>query len=46
MKQVEANTNKERICSLGKRKAIPLEALTGPEGSKRLRFLHFKTKGT
>jgi hypothetical protein len=24
-------------------KAIPLQAVTGPEGSRRLRFLDFKT---
>jgi hypothetical protein len=29
-----------------KGKAIPLEALTGPEGSSRLRFPDFKTIGT
>jgi len=29
-----------------KRKAIPLQAWTGPECSKRLRFLDFKTIGT
>jgi hypothetical protein len=27
-------------------KAIPLQALTGPEGSRRLRLPHFKTIGT
>jgi hypothetical protein len=27
-------------------KAIPLQALTGPEGSRRLRFPDFKTIGT
>jgi hypothetical protein len=27
-------------------KAIPVQALTGPEGSKGLRHLHFKTVGT
>jgi hypothetical protein len=30
----------------GKGKAIPLQALTGPEGSRRLRLLDFKTTGT
>jgi hypothetical protein len=30
----------------GKGKAIPLQALTGPEGSRRLRFPDFKTIGT
>jgi hypothetical protein len=30
----------------GKGKAIPLQAWTGPEGSRRLRFTDFKTIGT
>jgi len=30
----------------GKGKAIPLQAWTGPEGSRRLRFPDFKTVGT
>jgi len=30
----------------GKGKAIPLQAWTGPEGSRRMRFLDFKTIGT
>jgi len=29
-----------------KGKAIPLQAWTGPEGSRRLRILDFKTIGT
>jgi hypothetical protein len=29
-----------------KSKAIPLQAWTGPEGSRRLRFPDFKTIGT
>jgi hypothetical protein len=29
-----------------KRKAIPLQAWTGPEGSRRLRLPDFKTIGT
>jgi len=29
-----------------KGKAIPLQAWTGPEGSRRLSFPHFKTIGT
>jgi len=29
-----------------KHKAIPLQALTGPEGSRRLRLLDFKTIST
>jgi len=31
---------------LGKGKAIPLQAWTGPEGSRRLRLPDFKTIGT
>ena len=31
---------------MGKGKAIPLEAWTGPEGSRRLRLPDFKTIGT
>jgi hypothetical protein len=31
---------------LVKGKAIPLQALTGPEGSRRLRLPDFKTIGT
>jgi hypothetical protein len=30
----------------GEGKAIPLQAWTGPEGSRRLRFPDFKTVGT
>jgi hypothetical protein len=30
----------------GKCKAIPLQALTGPEGSRRVRLPDFKTTGT
>jgi hypothetical protein len=30
----------------GKGKAIPLQALTGPEGSRRLRLPDFKTVGS
>ena len=34
-------------CNTGKKgKAIPLQAGTGPEGSRRLRFPDFKTIGT
>jgi hypothetical protein len=32
--------------SMGKGKAIPLHAWTGPEGSKRLKLPDFKTIGT
>jgi predicted secreted protein len=34
-----------KICK-GKGKAIPLQTLTGPEGSTRLRFQDFKIIGT
>ena len=36
-------TDKLDVC---KGKAIPLQAWTGPEGSRRLRFPDFKTFGT
>jgi len=39
------NTVKARIL-IGKGKAIPLQAWTGPEGSRRLRLPDFKTIGT
>jgi hypothetical protein len=31
---------------IGKGKVIPLQALTGPEGSRKLRLPDFKTVGT
>jgi hypothetical protein len=34
------------FCIVCKGKAIPLQALTGPEGSRRLRLLDFMTIGT
>jgi hypothetical protein len=34
------------VCAFYKGKAIPLQALIGPEGSRRLRFPDFKTIGT
>ena len=34
------------ISSSSSRKAIPLQAWTGPEGSRRLRLPNFKTVGT
>jgi len=35
------------LCNIkGKGKAIPLQAWTGPEGSRRLRMPDFKTIGT
>jgi hypothetical protein len=38
--------NVDTILKYIKNKAIPLQALTGPEGSRRLRFLGFKTIDT
>jgi hypothetical protein len=35
-----------RVFNKGKVKAIPLQAWTGPEGSRRLRLPDFKTIGT
>jgi len=35
-----------RIILNGKREAIPVQAWTGPEGSRRLRLPDFKTVGT
>jgi hypothetical protein len=37
---------KLRLLNMVKGKAIPLQALTDPEGSRRLRFPHFKTIDT
>jgi len=34
------------ICKKKKGKAIPLQAWTGPESSRRLRLPYFKTIGT
>ena len=34
------------ICKKVEGKAIPLQAWTGPEGSRRLKFPDFKTIGT
>jgi hypothetical protein len=39
-------TTKWHASGKGKGKAIPLQALTGPEGSRRLRLPDFKTIGT
>jgi hypothetical protein len=36
----------EKRSSVKKDRAIPLQALTDPEGSRRLRFPDFKTIGT
>jgi hypothetical protein len=35
-----------RKSKIGKGEAIPLQALTGPDGSRRLRLRDFKTIGT
>jgi len=32
--------------SAGKGKAIPIQAWTGPEGSRRMKYPDFKTYGT
>jgi hypothetical protein len=36
----------QKVKGKGKGKAIPLQASTGPEGSRSLRLPHFKTVGT
>jgi hypothetical protein len=36
----------QQVIEYIKSKAIPLQALTGPEGSRRLRLPDFKTIGT
>jgi hypothetical protein len=41
-KETEINYYEHKV----KSKAIPLQALTGPEGSRRLRLPDFKTIGT
>jgi len=35
----------DSISHINKSKAVPLQAWTGPEGSRRLRFPYFKTIG-
>jgi len=35
-----------KTCNTYPKKAIPLQAWTGPEGSRRLKLLDFKTVGT
>jgi hypothetical protein len=42
---MEENEQKLFI-NVGKGKAIPIQALTGPEGSRRLRLPDFKIIGT
>jgi hypothetical protein len=44
--QVSRNIPEEKCFIKGKGKAIPLQAWTGPEGSRRLRLPDFKTIGT
>jgi hypothetical protein len=39
-------TESNKVITTVKSKAIPLQAWTGPEGSKRLRLPDFKTIGT
>ena len=46
MKLQNVAANQSLIISLNKRKAIPLQAWTGPEGSRRLRLPDFKIIGT
>jgi hypothetical protein len=43
-----ANADRKIVfyCVIGKGKTIPLQALTGPEGSRRLRLPDFNTIGT
>jgi hypothetical protein len=44
--QLRDNSNNLSDRNKGNGKAIPLQALTGPEGSRRLRLPDFKTFGT
>jgi hypothetical protein len=44
--QVPATTLSKLSCVKGKGKAIPLQAWTVPEGSRRLRLTDFKTFDT
>jgi hypothetical protein len=43
---VAASAKADDVNSKSKGKAIPLQALTGPEGSSRLRLPDFKTVST
>ena len=48
---VVMSQNKQYLCTLGnvylvEGKAVPLQAWTGPEGSRRVRLPDFKTIGT
>jgi len=46
LKQIIKLQLKKYIKNVNKGKAIPLQAWRGPEGSRRLRFPHFKIIGT
>jgi hypothetical protein len=41
-----SKSKNELFLKKGKDKTIPLQALTGPEGSRRLRLPDFRTIGT
>jgi len=43
---LQRHRKKNIVNSRAKGKAIPLQAWTGPEGSRRLRLRDFKTIGT
>jgi len=45
-KKTESSLLSSRVKGKGKGKAIPLQAWTRPEGSRRLRLPDFKTIGT
>jgi hypothetical protein len=42
----EVMSVKSQVNNICKGKAVPLQAWGGPEGSRRLRLLDFKTSGT
>jgi hypothetical protein len=46
MWNIQSQYSAIKITSKSKRKAIPLQAWRGPEGSRRLRLPAFKTVGT
>ena len=39
----ESENNEENLCPIYKRKSVPLQAWSGPEGSRKLRFPDFMT---
>jgi hypothetical protein len=43
---IAIEVTREQIIADVKGKAIPLQAWTGPQGSRKLRFPNFKTIGT